>query len=61
MDKQKYYKEYYIKHKEYILKQKADWRELNRQYNNQTGHRVEFLIHTHSFIHPYFMNIIGMK
>jgi len=35
MDTQKYYKEYYIKHKEYILKQKADWRELNRQYNNQ--------------------------
>jgi hypothetical protein len=35
MDTKKYYKEYYIKHKEYILKQKADWRKANRLYNNQ--------------------------
>jgi hypothetical protein len=32
---QLYYKNYYIKHKEYILKQKADFRKANKEYENQ--------------------------
>jgi hypothetical protein len=35
LQKQQYYKLYYIKHKEHILKQKADIREANRLYENQ--------------------------
>ena len=35
MDKQQYYKLYYIKNKEYILQQKADFRKAMRLYKNQ--------------------------
>lgn len=35
MDKQQYYKLYYIKNKEYILNQKKEFREAMRLYKNQ--------------------------
>lgn len=30
-----YYKQYYAKYKEHILKQKADFRKANKEYENQ--------------------------
>lgn len=30
-----YYKQYYAKYKDYILKQKSDFRKANKEYENQ--------------------------
>ena len=35
MDKTQYYKLYYIKNKEYIIKQKADFRKAMKEYKEQ--------------------------